>query len=70
MRFYFVIASSATDDFHSDLSRVRTRSNTGSSNGLAKSQQADDDLAVDAIFSAHSDGFVVVLRKTEGQPQR
>ena len=40
------------------------RSNTGSSSGSGMSQQADDDI-MDAIFSTHSDGLVVVLRKTE-----
>ena len=53
-----------TDDSHSHSSRIHTRSNTGSSSGLGKSQ-ADDDIAVDAIFSAHSNGLVVILRKTE-----
>ena len=53
-----------TDDSHSDSSRIRMRSNAGSSSGSDTSQQADDSIA-DAIFSAHSDGFVVILRKTE-----
>ena len=43
------------DDSHSDLSRIHMRSNTGSSSGSGMSQQADDDITVDAIFSAHSD---------------
>ena len=37
----------------------------GLSSGLDKSQQADDDIEVDTIFSTCSDGPVVVLRKTE-----
>ena len=57
-----------TDDSHSNSSRIHMRGNTASSSGLGTLQHADDDI-MDAIFSTHSDSFVIVLRKTEKQPR-
>ena len=57
-----------TDDSHSNSSRIHMRGNTASSSGSGTSQHTDDDI-VDAIFSAHSHDFIVVLRKTEKQPR-
>ena len=52
------------DDSHSDSSRIHMWSNAGSSSGSGMSQQADDNIT-DAIFSIHSDGLAIILRKTE-----
>ena len=57
-----------TDDSHSNSSRIHMRSNTVSSSGSRTLQYTDDNI-MDAIFSAHSDGFVVILRETEKQPR-
>ncbi|KAF8526092.1 hypothetical protein JB92DRAFT_2873302 [Gautieria morchelliformis] len=52
-----------------DMPHSRGRSRSNSSSSTHTGQREDNGVAVDAIFSAHSDGFIVVLRRAEPQSQ-